>query len=431
MKSLHWAIAALLIVTIALLLSYDSLMNKQLVLSADSGHELYAGSDRDTYNGKSRHHLSRDGRHLELNCSLDNSVYQYPYCQMSFQFGTSISGVDLTSYDDIVIKAAVAGPNSKLRVYLIAAVESDAVESGEANRKYHEVEFTPAEFGNEARIPLNLFKTSAWWLDTYGKDLFDSKIELNNVVTIQVSTGSDAPAGDYQILVDELVFEGKLLQRSNLYLLIILMWGLASVLLIIAYSHITKKKLSASLEKTTQLQQINEALQLQSKTYQQASQRDPLTGLYNRSALRDRAQNWVNRVVDHGDRLSLVLFDIDHFKAINDKHGHDVGDQVLIQLARYCDEHIRHQDLLVRWGGEEFAIFCPQTELQYAEMMANKIRNSMRSVDWPEDLKVTASFGVSEYYAGEPFTEFVNRADQALYFSKQHGRDMVSVTGLD
>lgn len=431
MKSLHWYVVVLISVTVALVASYDSLMSKQLVLDANSGHEIQISSDADHHGGSSSLELTRTERQIELACSLDNSGYQWPYCNLSFVLGAAAEGVDLSDFDELTVKTSVSGPTDELRVYLIAAIQSESTQMADSLRKYQEVEFTPQRFGNEVTIPLKLFKTSTWWLERYGTSMLDADIQLDNIVMLQLSSATNAQPGDYQITFEQVVISGKIISRSNLYLMIIAMWALAALALVAIQNRSTKKKLTASIQRTTQLKQLNEALELQSKTYQRASQRDPLTGVYNRSALRIQADRWLAQIEERGDRLSMVLFDIDYFKAINDNHGHAIGDSVLVQVAKYCNEHIRQQDMLVRWGGEEFAIFCPQTELQFAEMLANKIRLGMQQESWPNGLKVTASFGVSEYFSGEPFKDFINRADQALYFSKQHGRNMVSVTGLE
>ncbi|GGA80216.1 GGDEF domain-containing protein [Neiella marina] len=406
-------------------------MNKHLVIDINSGHPMAVSSDQSYLGGASTASLGTSNGILELDCELDNSAYAWPYCRMSFDLSVSSNGVDIASYETIRFKASIDGPKPQLRAYLISSVSMDKTELADDHRKYHMVTYEPTRYDNDITVPLELFRPAPWWLTKNNKGLLDSVAELDNVLTLELGTGSNAPPGRYKIKLERIELQGKWFPPRQFYLLIIGMWILFACIL--GWSHVrtTKRQLSATLAKTNQLQQINEALHLQSKTYQQASQRDPLTGLYNRGVLRERVPNWVNRVIDHDDRLSLIFFDLDHFKAINDSHSHDVGDNVLVQLAKLCREQIRHQDLLVRWGGEEFAIFCPQTELQSAELMANKIRNAIRLTEWPNGLKVTASFGVSEYYAGEPFTDFVNRADKALYFSKDRGRDMVSVTGLD
>lgn len=431
MKSLHWYVVVLIGITIALVTSYDSVMSKQLVLDAHSGHEIQISSDSDQNGGTSSVQLNRTEHQLDLTCSLDNSGYQWPYCNLSFVLGSAVQGVDLSDFDELTVKVSVTGPSHQLRVYLITAINAGSQQIGDSERKYQEVEFTPERFDNQVTIPLKMFKTSSWWLEQYGTSMLDADIQLDNVVMLQVSSGTNALPGNYEIRFEQAIVTGKVIQRTTLYLLIIAMWALAALALVAIHSRTTKRQLNASIKRTTQLKQLNEALELQSKTYQNASQRDPLTGVYNRSALRIQADRWLAQIEERGDRLSMVLFDIDHFKAINDNHGHESGDAVLIQVTKYCAEHIRQQDMLVRWGGEEFAIFCPQTELQYAEMMANKIRLGMQQQSWPNGLQVTASFGVSEYYSGEPFKDFINRADQALYFSKQNGRNMVSVTGLE
>lgn len=431
MKFLHWYVLSIIVATTALIVSYDLVMNKRLRIDLNSGHPMEVSSDGTFLGGSSTVTLDTSSQELAAECILDNSAYKWPYCRLSFDLGLANQGVDIASYETIRIKASIDGPQRELRAYLISALSKEATQLSDEQRKFHMVEYFPDRYGNDITIPIELFRPAHWWLQKNDKGLLDSVAELNNVITLELGTAGNVPPGRYLIKLEFIELQGKWFPLSHFYLLIIGIWIVSASVL--GWSHVqtTRRQLSATLAKTSQLQQINEALHLQSKTYQQASERDPLTGLFNRGALRERVPNWVNRVIEHDDRLSLVLFDLDHFKSINDNHSHDIGDEVLIQLAQLCRDQIRHQDVLVRWGGEEFAIFCPQTELQAAEMMANKIRNTIRLAEWPKQLKVTASFGVSEYYAGEPFTDFVNRADKALYFSKAHGRDMVSVTGLD
>ncbi|MGL4315627.1 MAG: GGDEF domain-containing protein, partial [Pseudomonas sp.] len=125
--------------------------------------------------------------------------------------------------------------------------------------------------------------------------------------------------------------------------------------------------------------------------------------------------------------LSLLFFDLDHFKQINDLYGHEAGDKVLYNLARLADKHLRESDSLGRWGGEEFLILMPHTDLQQAQQLAEKLRALIVSSPLLEQQVVSASFGVAQLAPGEALRDLVRSADSALYQAKSLGRNRVEV----
>lgn len=154
---------------------------------------------------------------------------------------------------------------------------------------------------------------------------------------------------------------------------------------------------------------------------------DMLTGLVNRMNFDRRLENEIERTRRYERPLSLIMLDIDHFKSINDEHGHDVGDQVLMHFARVLSENVRTTDLCARWGGEEFMVLAPETRLSQAEQLAEKMRMAIVGTDFSVVGKVTASFGAVEVSPDELATSVVKRADQALYQAKFEGRNRVMV----
>jgi diguanylate cyclase (GGDEF)-like protein len=124
---------------------------------------------------------------------------------------------------------------------------------------------------------------------------------------------------------------------------------------------------------------------------------------------------------------SVILFDIDHFKSINDTYGHDVGDEVLRKVAAVVRKNLRKDDVIARWGGEEFVILLPKTNKKAATVVAEKLRNAIKSVKIPQmkGRVITASFGVTEVREGESLEKVLKRADEALYEAKRNGRDRV------
>ena len=153
---------------------------------------------------------------------------------------------------------------------------------------------------------------------------------------------------------------------------------------------------------------------------------DPLTGLANRRRLEEVLREREQDAQRYGRPLSVVLFDIDHFKQLNDVHGHAAGDDVLRQLALALRDDLRANDVLGRWGGEEFLVVMPETRLDEAHRVADRWRTALATYPFPGVGRVTASFGAACYGVGDTDETVVARADKALYLAKTQGRNRVS-----
>ncbi|MDF2536836.1 MAG: hypothetical protein K0R18_2998 [Bacillales bacterium] len=171
---------------------------------------------------------------------------------------------------------------------------------------------------------------------------------------------------------------------------------------------------------------MNEEMKKKNKLLSLDIVKDKLTGIYNRNYLDSRIIEEVERVNRHGGSLSMIYFDLDHFKTVNDTYGHRLGDAVLKEVTRVVAGEIRNVDIFARWGGEEFAIIVPDTTLAGAKIVAEKLRVALENVVHPVVGKVTTSFGVAEYIVDEYIGSWFNRADTELYFSKMNGRNRVS-----
>lgn len=153
---------------------------------------------------------------------------------------------------------------------------------------------------------------------------------------------------------------------------------------------------------------------------------DALTGLPNRRRLEGFLEGELGRTQRYGAPLSLVVFDLDDFKKINDLYGHDVGDSVLVGISRTVERHLRRNDILGRWGGEEFVIVAPHTTLPGALRLATRIRDSLKDQRFGSvGREVTASFGVASARPQDGSTALVKRADDALLRAKRAGKDTV------
>jgi diguanylate cyclase (GGDEF)-like protein/PAS domain S-box-containing protein len=182
---------------------------------------------------------------------------------------------------------------------------------------------------------------------------------------------------------------------------------------VIAFRDITEQK-----KYLQSLETINKLLETQATT-------DALTGIYNRIKFNTSLTMEMARSERYQSPLSLILFDIDHFKNVNDTYGHSAGDNVLKRLAKRIQASIRETDIFARWGGEEFVILAPGLFIMEAVQLAEKLRRNIEELYFIKPQKITLSFGVAAFKKGDSSTVLINRADEALYRAKENGRNQV------
>ncbi len=160
----------------------------------------------------------------------------------------------------------------------------------------------------------------------------------------------------------------------------------------------------------------------------EAAATDPLTKLLNRRALLGLMQHIGNTMSKSGKKCCIATLDIDHFKQVNDRFGHDVGDQVLSAVSAVIRKHLRADEAAARWGGEEFLLAWPDQSLTVAEQRADRLRELIGDCNFANGgLRITASFGIAEWVPSEPLDAALKRSDKALYCAKAEGRNRVRV----
>lgn len=195
-------------------------------------------------------------------------------------------------------------------------------------------------------------------------------------------------------------------------------------------SQLANAELEARVQsRTAELEQLNQRLQ-------QLSETDQLTGLANRRFLEQRLQQEWARAQRSGDAVAFLLIDVDHFKQVNDRYGHPVGDQCLKQVAEVLSSGLRvASDVAARYGGEEFSLLLPQTDISGAQVVAERIRQQVEACELDANgapFKVTISVGVCAANPGvnNTIAQLIKQADDALYQSKQSGRNRVTAARL-
>ncbi|WP_224067614.1 transporter substrate-binding domain-containing diguanylate cyclase [Vibrio penaeicida] len=167
-------------------------------------------------------------------------------------------------------------------------------------------------------------------------------------------------------------------------------------------------------------------LQMKYRKLEELSTKDQLTGLYNRYTIDTVLAEQVAQFGFSRKPFSVILGDIDHFKILNDRYGHHIGDQALITMSRVFEENISDSDLVGRWGGEELIVICPGKTEEQAEYLAETLRLAINAEYFDEVGTMSCSFGVAQYFAKHSITDLMQRADRALYHSKRMGRNTVT-----
>jgi diguanylate cyclase (GGDEF)-like protein len=206
---------------------------------------------------------------------------------------------------------------------------------------------------------------------------------------------------------------------------------------------LAERRLNSELElmvqqRTQELEQALDQLLVANTELDKKSKQDRLTGLFNRGYMDEELPREIRRAKRSGQDLTLMMLDIDHFKALNDQHGHLLGDLVLTQLAELLQDLTqRGGDRVFRYGGEEFAILLPATDEIGARETANRIADAIRTMPiqyHDMQLQITVSIGIAVYYAAtmEVTPEaFIGAADDALYQAKNAGRDQIRLARIE
>ena len=186
--------------------------------------------------------------------------------------------------------------------------------------------------------------------------------------------------------------------------------------------------MSRGLHERGRLEKMTQSLTLQSLTLEHAAVTDALTGLHNRRYFNEALNEYMNAFRKVGKPIGLAILDLDYFKKINDTHGHDIGDEVLRQVANCLQEFTRYHDVVARQGGEEFVILSPNITERQLHNLADRIRQAISKLQIQNGniiLKVTASIGVTIWNGEESSEDLYRRADKQLYVAKSLGRNRV------
>jgi diguanylate cyclase (GGDEF)-like protein len=416
-------VVTLILLTTSLLLWQHFGMETVLELSATSGPgvDVTAIDDR-AQQGESLATLTRNANALVLDCQL-RTTFALPYCGYQFTLSRDEKGVDLSAFDAISFDLDYDGPGKRtLRFFLHNFEPGRSSLQDYMSQKVSEVTFVVPRHGT-MKFPVTILRTAPWWIDMRNTPLLDTDMRIDNVTAVDLLIGSPDSAGPHRVTLRSIKFHGKLIRQNSLLLVLVSIWIVCALVWLANALMRYRSELRNSSNRLALLSQINNALELETRELAGQVYFDSLTGALNREGLRDGLINKWQYQNPSSERMAVVFIDLDHFKRVNDTHGHAAGDEVLRTFAMSVQRHIRTTDKLVRWGGEEFLIICLGTGGTEAMSLAAKLRTAMQKQTWPCGLQMTASFGVTALQPGEDIGEAIKRADSALYRAKANGRD--------
>jgi diguanylate cyclase (GGDEF)-like protein len=408
------ALLGLLLLTAGAVIWQDQILLRTTHFTPDStasnSHLVFSDADS---GGKT---VVQDTGPLAWDCDL-RTGNPYPYCgyELFVDRHRGTHGLNLTNMRTLAISLMYEGQATSFRVHLKNFDPHYSRATDDDTPKYLRVEAdtTPGKWQTTRFVPDD-FGVADWWLRKYKLAPQYGRPQFDNITSLIIETGSEAPLGPHAFQIKDIEIRTAIMSDAQWYSLLLGLW----ILMIVAYLGYRLSNLRRALRERRTL----EALAL--REAQEAARHDHLTKVLNRRGVTERFEDM--RRMRREAAMTVILIDIDHFKALNDSFGHEYGDQVLAQIAGVISRNVRAVDLVARWGGEEFVVVCAGIDRRGAQRVSEKIRECIETFDFGEGGRITASFGI--HWSNAPETELsqmVALADIALYAAKAGGRNCV------
>jgi diguanylate cyclase (GGDEF)-like protein len=417
----RYVFGGLLLLTIALLVWQRFGMEK--VVELGGGHfSVKVTDDRTDGGGASQGWIERKGQDLVMHCRIVKTI-EWPHCKLSFDFLKGATGIDMSHFDYMIVDASYTGPGTPKFGVVMSEVEEGYTRLDTwQTYKVEQVESLDLPSHGSMLIPMNWFVVAQWWKEMAKPPIEHSIVNLDNIVYTDIASSFGGVEGEHVLTLHSLRLHGKLISRDTLLLWLVSAWVTCAVGWLAVLTLSLRGQLKDSEAAIELLSTVNKALELEARDLAGQAYIDPLTGVLNRQGLRAALMSTSSLLADP---MAVIFIDIDHIKCINDTHGHDVGDDVLRKFANVIASGIRSSDRLVRWGGEEFLIVCPMTNVYQGKILAENLRHALHHHTWPAGLRVTASFGVAQHHEHDEVGVVIKNADEELYRAKRSGRDRV------
>jgi len=424
--ALEAGLAFLVLLTLIAVLAERPILETTLELSSRDG---WVAHYSDAVGGGTSTSEIVDRHAMSWRCHLSEQM-DHPYCGFELILAPDReTGRDLRKYDQVRLWMDYEGPTETIRVYLRNFDPAYSSVYVNESTKYNQVEFDASEAVENAYVDFAMadFFVANWWFQQFRIPPEQAHPQFDNIVVIEVSTGVSPLPGEHNFTLERIELTGQVLTTEQWYQGILAAWVLVAMLFLLGRSVMLTRQLRLKSAREAELMEINSLLDSQSRHLEEKAKTDPLTGAFNRDGIEEAIRLGLMEFRRHGLPFSVVMLDVDHFKQVNDSHGHPVGDRILTGLTHLVKDNIRTSDLFARWGGEEFLLVCRDTSLEDASRLADKLRLLIEARDFGEPVGITASFGVASLNESESLDQFFERLDRALYAAKDQGRNRVVV----
>ena len=424
-KRFNLLLISAILLTLPALWLHRFFPSRHMVIFEDISPHSYLFSTDLSDGSPAAYWVSENKRHWR--CNSPERIKDTPFiCSFIMELGEANVGVDLSSYTHLLLDVRHQGSSKKLRFYARNYHPSYSVIEDPNSNKFNAINLDTTDLDGVVSVPLSELQVADWWLLQYNIPRTNSKPDLRNTTEIAIDFDSNVVPGIQDVKINRIEFVGEWISSESWYLGILFLWLSGIFLYSLNQLRLLRMQTSEDNKRIYHLAQQNQTLLQQSNEFRRLSTVDPLTQAFNRFGVHQIISSVMEQQpLQDNPRYSLILIDIDHFKRINDRRGHDAGDRVLQQVSQIIQERIRRTDYLGRWGGEEFVVILPDTRKEFALALAEKIRLVIQDTIFEENnpINVTASFGVAQQEGDEDFASTFKRVDNALYRAKNDGRN--------
>ena len=416
---------SLFIVSIILVVWQYFGMSLNLVVVPDASMHTKATVYSDIINGgRSESRLTYEAGEISLDCNIVLSD-TFAFCGVSIPLvAEGEKGVDMRKYSQMQIELEYT--SAKKDTLLVYLINEEYSVDGSKLEKSNLWAVSPQQDVNKFLLTPNRFIVPSWWIFKNSSNGLNLEPDISNVTAIQITTGDNTEARDVRISIRHISFTGKWISTDDLYLGLLIAWLALIVLHGLRTMRVLTARFKQSKEHNKKLVKLNRFLRIQKNQYETMAKKDKLTGAWNRAGVRDLLESVLEEYKVYRTPCALLAIDVDHFKKINDEFGHDAGDRTLKALVALINSYTRKKDLFARWGGEEFVLICPNTDINAAKTLAETLRHKIETAELIEERTVTCSFGIAEL-RDEEIDVWFKRADEALYGAKAAGRNVVVI----
>lgn len=418
------------LLALAAVFAYAILPEQVTPVLPDRGTETHLFFDQQ--NGGTTRAEWVDKERYSFKCIAAATSIATPYCGINIHFGQAYSNKDFLHYKRMEMKIHYRGDTQRLRLKMYS------FRPAQLNEKYRET-MTGQEFSILSSETDHLITIDNYGLGRNARAISaaattppENAGTAYNTFDISMDLVPPIAMGEQFIQLESITIYNALLPADTWYLGVAVLWLVSNLLFIVRHLILQERRIRNDTQRLTSLAHYSEDLIQESQHYKMLSHTDALTNTLNRHgfATEMSLRSPTGKIAPN---TALMIIDLDHFKNINDSWGHDTGDVVLCETAQTIRKMTRNDDRLVRWGGEEFLLYCDSSNTQQSLLIAEKIRAAIATQPMQfngNSIRVTVSIGVGVTTTEEDFDYLFKRSDQALYKAKSLGRNCVVLSDM-